>query len=106
MTGEFIFECLTNQVLLIYLLPHTSHLCQSYNLNSFAQLKLFYSKHLKSYILAGETRVNRAQFDILYTRTREAGMNYQYITAGWRRSGLYPLNVQKVLERPEIAQYR
>ena len=33
-------------------------------------------------------------------------MNYQYITAGWRRSGLYPLNVQKVLERPEIARYR
>ena len=33
-------------------------------------------------------------------------MNHQYITAGWRRSGLYPLNVQKVLERPEIAQYR
>jgi hypothetical protein len=61
---------------------------------------------LKSYILAGETRVNRAQFDILYARTREAGMNYQYITAGWRRSGLYPLCAKKVLERPEISRYR
>ena len=50
--------------------------------------------------------MNRAQFDILYARTRESGMSHQYITAGWKRSGLYPLNVQKVLERPEIAQYR
>ena len=72
----------------------------------FAQLKSFYSKYLKSYILAGETRVDRAQFDILYARTREVGMNYQYIIAGWRRSGLYPLNVQKVLEKPKISRYR
>ena len=50
--------------------------------------------------------MNRAQFDILYAQTRESGINHQYITAGWRRSGLYPLNVQKVLERPEIARYR
>lgn len=83
MTGEFIYKCLVNQVLLIYLLPHTLHLCQSCDLGPFAQLKSFYSKHLKSYILAGETRVNRAQFYILYARTREAGMNHQYITAGW-----------------------
>ena len=59
-TGEFIFECLINQVLLIYLLPHTSHLCQPCDLGPFVQLKSFYSKHLKSYILADETRVNRA----------------------------------------------
>ena len=69
-----------------------SYLCQPCDLGPFAQLKSFYLKHLKSYILAGEIRVNRAQFDILYAQTREAGMNHQYITAGWRRSGLYPLN--------------
>ena len=88
------------------MLPHTSHLCQPCDLGLFAQLKSFYLKRLKSYILAGETRINRAQFDILYAQTRELGMNHQYITASWRRSGLYPLNVQKVLERPEIARYR
>jgi hypothetical protein len=55
-TGEFIFECLINQVLLIYLLPHTSHLCQPCDFGPFAQLTSFYSKHLKSYILAGETQ--------------------------------------------------
>src|SRR3984885_2569947 len=58
-----------------------SYFCQSCDLGSFTQLKSFYLKHLKSYILADETRVNYTQFDILYARTREADMNHQYITA-------------------------
>jgi len=28
------------------------------------------------------------------------------ILAGWRRSGLYPLDARKVLEKPEVARYR
>ena len=42
--GEFIFECLINQVLVVYLLPHTSHLTQPCDLGPFAHLKSYYSK--------------------------------------------------------------
>ena len=72
----------------------------------FAQLKAFYLKYLKSFIATGETQVNRAQFDLLYAQTRDSGMTHKYITAGWRRSGLWPVCARKVLNRPEISSYR
>ena len=37
--GEFIFEYLINQVLIAYLLPHTSHLSQPCDLGPFVHLK-------------------------------------------------------------------
>ena len=33
-------------------------------------------------------------------------MTSQYIIAGWRRSGLFPVCARKVLEKPEISRYR
>ena len=104
--GEFIFECLINQVLVVYLLPHTSHLSQPCDLGPFAHLKSYYSKNLKSFIALGDTQVTRARFNVLYHRTRQEGLTAQYILAGWRRSGLYPLDARKVLEKPEVARYR
>ena len=105
-TGEFIFECLFNQISVLYLLPHTSHLVQPCDLGPFAHLKAFYSKNLKNFIATGEVKVNRSQFNILYQQARHSGLNEQYITAGWRRSGLWPIAPQKVLQKPEISQYR
>ena len=92
--GEFIFECLINQVLVVYLLPHTSHLSQSCDLGPFGHLKSYYSKNLKSFIAPGDTQVTRARFDVLYHHTRQQGLTAQYILAGWRRSGLYPLHAR------------
>ena len=105
-TGEFIFECLFHQITLVYLLPHTSHLCQPCDLGPFAQLKSYYSKNLKSFIATGQTQVSRAEFDRLYHLTRQEGFTENYINAGWRRSGLWPINKLKVLERPQLSQYR
>jgi DDE superfamily endonuclease/Tc5 transposase DNA-binding domain len=104
--GEFIFECLMNQVLVVYLLPHTSHLSQPCDLGPFGHLKSYYSKNLKSFITLGDTQITRARFNVLYHRTRQEGLTAQYILAGWRRSGLYPLDARKVLDKPEVARYR
>jgi hypothetical protein len=68
--GEFIFECLINQVLVVYLLPHILYLSQLYNLGLFNYLKSYYSKNLKSFIALGDTQVTRARFNVLYYRTR------------------------------------
>ena len=105
-TGEFIFECIFNQIVLVYLLPHTSHLCQPCDLGPFSRLKGFYSKNLKSFIATGQTQVSRAEFDALYYLTRQQGFTAQYIIAGWYRSGLWPINKRKVLLKPEISRYR
>src|SRR3954453_18298938 len=56
--GVFIFECLINQALIVYLLPHTSHLSQPCDLGPFCHLKSYYSKNLKSFIAPGDTQVN------------------------------------------------
>jgi DDE superfamily endonuclease/Tc5 transposase DNA-binding domain len=59
-TGEFQWECLRNQVALVYLLPHSTHLTQPADLGPFAQLKNHYSKNLKDYITQGKSGLNRA----------------------------------------------
>jgi hypothetical protein len=105
-TGEFIYEYLTNQVSVAYLLPHTSHLYQPCDLGPFSHLKAYFSANLKNFILSGDTQITRAQFNVLYYRTRQHAMIKQYIAAGWRRTGLYPFYPQKVLERDEVAIYR
>jgi hypothetical protein len=95
-----------NQVLVVYLLPHISHLSQPCDLGLFGHLKSYYSKNLKSFIALGDTQVTRARFNVLYHRTRQEGLTAQYILTGWRRSGLYPLDARKVLDKPEVARYR
>lgn len=54
----------------------------------------------------GDTQVTRAQFNSLYNLTRQNAMTRQYISAGWRRTSLYPFNANRVLQRPEVALYR
>src|ERR1700722_9518359 len=62
------------QVLIVNLLPHTSHLSQPCDLGPSAHLKSYYSKNLKSFIALGDT---------------QESLTAQYILAGWRWSGLY-----------------
>ena len=50
--------------------------------------------------------MTRARFNVLYHRARQESLTAQYIQAGWRRSGLYPLDARKVLDKPEVARYR
>ena len=80
-TPIFQWECLNNNIVFIYLLPHTSHLYQPYNLGPFARLKAEYAKNLQSFISIGRTEVDRAQFSKLYNLTRQLGMKKQYIIA-------------------------
>jgi len=104
-TGEFQWECLSNQVAIIYLLPHTSHLIQPCDLGPFAHLKHFYSRNLKTFVSQG-AEVDRAQFNVLYAQTRQSGMQPQYIQTGWSRSGLYPLNPERILQAPDFERHR
>jgi serine/threonine protein phosphatase PrpC len=78
-TGEFAFECLVNQILLVFLLLYISHLCQPCDLGPFGHMKRYYLKHLKDFIATGETKVSRAQFNSLYHATRENAMSTEYI---------------------------
>ena len=105
-TGEFQWECLSNQVALVYLLPHSTHLTQPADLGPFAHLKSHYSKNVKSYMSQGKAELNRAQFNLLYQRTRCTALIAQYIQAGWSRTGLNPFNLLRILQSTEVAQYR
>lgn len=105
-TGEFQWQCLSSQVMLVYLLPHSTHLTQPLDLGPFAQLKSHYSKNLKSYISHGKTELNRAQFNLLYQEARRAAFTPQYIQAGWSRTGLNPFNPLRILHCPEVTRYR
>ena len=100
------FECLSNQICLVFLLPHTSHICQPTDLGPFAQMKRYYSQYLKEYISTGETKVTRAQFNTLFNHTREVALSREYIEVGWRRTGLHPFNPRRVLLQPKLVQYR
>ena len=105
-TGEFLYECLTNAIVPIFLIPHTSHLMQPCDLGPFAQLKRLYGQKLADHIKIGRAEITRADFNVLYNEARQQGMTKQYIQAGWSRSGLEPFSLDKVRNKDELRAFR
>ena len=73
-TYRFMRLCLENNIILLYLLPHTSHFLQPLDLSIFRPIKALYQKAVRK-ITAGDTqRILRHQFIDLYEQIRPVAM--------------------------------
>ena len=97
-TTEFIWECFTNNVYLLFLPPHTSHVLQPLDLSIFAPLKRAYRKQLGFLSLLNDsTPLGKQNFLACYRKARLSSLTAVNIKAGWRASGLWPVNIAKPL---------
>lgn len=93
-TLEFFFE---NNISLCRLPSHTSHKLQPCDVAVFSPLKAAYRNEVDQLERGGVGMIGKQHFTYLYSPTRERALTKRNILAGWRASGLYPFNPDRVL---------
>jgi hypothetical protein len=91
-------RCYLDNVFLLFLPAHCSHVLQPLDLGCFSSLKSEYRQLLGQFVaLTDSDRIGKARFLEFYAQARERGLRKKNIQSGWRATGLYPKNRQKPL---------
>ncbi|KAK6209982.1 transposase [Colletotrichum tabaci] len=97
-TTDFMWLCYINNIHLLFLPPHTSHVLQPLDQSVFSPVKSAYRKEL-GYLSQwnDSTIVGKRNFIGCYQKARTAGMTMQNIRSGWKWTGLWPVSMAKPL---------
>ncbi len=90
--------CFENNILLARLPAHTSHKLQPLDVAVFGPLKTAYRDQAERLERAGTNTIGKEHFTALYSPARERAITKKNIIAGWAKSGLFPLNPERVLK--------
>jgi hypothetical protein len=102
-TVDFMYQCFVNNVQMVYLPPHSSHVLQPLDVGVFSVLKRRYRKEIANFARYDETRpIQLAQFIHFYAKARRDVLTPHYIETGWLGTELYPYNPEKVLQSSQI----
>jgi 4-hydroxybenzoate polyprenyltransferase len=97
-TDEFMTACFLNNIHLLFLPPHSSHVLQPLDLAIFSPLKRAYRKHLGILALkTNATWVGKKNFISCYQKARKEALTAANIKSGWQATGLWPLHLSKPL---------
>ena len=92
------WECFSNNIYLVYLPPHSSHVLQPLDLAVFSSLKTAYRKYVGDRSLyTHSTPIGKRYFLKCYYKARIDALTARNIKSGWRASGLWPVNSGKPL---------
>ncbi|KAK6225250.1 transposase [Colletotrichum tabaci] len=97
-TTDFMWLCYINNIHLLFLPPHTSHVLQPLDQSVFGPLKAAYRKEL-GYLSHwnDSTVVGKRNFLGCYYKAALAGMTIKNIRSGWKWTGLWPVSMAKPL---------
>ncbi|KAK6206190.1 transposase [Colletotrichum tabaci] len=97
-TTDFMWLCYINNIHLLFLPPHTSHVLQPLDQSVFGPLKAAYRKEL-GYLSHwnDSTIVGKRNFLGCYYKAALAGMTIKNIRSGWKWTGLWPVSMAKPL---------
>ena len=101
-TDQFQWHCLQHRIHLVWLPPHTSHKLQPLDVGPFSSLASHYGQAVHKYTPTGYATINRATFTMLYTEVRLSAMTERNIRAGWKRAGIDPWDVDRILQDPDV----
>jgi hypothetical protein len=97
------WTCYQNNIYCIYLLPHSSHVCQLLDLALFSITKSSYRRQIRDLsALDNAAPVKKERFIQYYYTARQSGLSERVIRAGWRATGLVPYNPELVLQSSQI----
>lgn len=96
-TGNLIALCIENNIDILILPPHCSHLLQPLDVGVFGPLKRYHAKEMDRFSRIGTTRFERVEWLEIYVRIRALALTPSNILAGWQGAGLVPFNTQRVL---------
>ena len=105
MTTEFMYLCYQQNVYLLFLPPHTSHVLQPLDLSVFSSLKSHYRSFVGNLsLLTDSSPVGKQNFLDCYQRARKEALSEEIIKNGWKATGLWPKNMAKPLISPLLLE--
>lgn len=106
-TPEFMAQCFLNNVYVVYLPPHASHVLQPLDLSVFSVLKEAYRGCIsRSAEFNNSTVIGKRLFLEGYHQARLKALTERTIKSGWRAAGLWPVNINKPLLSPLLLENR
>jgi hypothetical protein len=91
--------CIMHKIYIVYLCPHTSHVCQPNDLGPYSHLKRIYKRFLSfACTLLCESFPGKEEFLHAYHLARKKALVPRVIKAGWAAARIWPRDQQKVLQ--------
>jgi hypothetical protein len=96
-TPEFDQYCLQNNIIVVCMPAHSSHLLQPLDVNCFAVLKRSYGRLVQEKMVLGVNHIDKQDFIPLYEQARTEALQSANIRSGFAATGLVPFNPDRVL---------
>jgi 4-hydroxybenzoate polyprenyltransferase len=104
-TTDFMYSCFQNNVYLLFLPPHTSHVLQPLDLSVFSSLKSHYRKEVGFLnLLTDSSPIGKQNFLSCYAKARKEALSAKIIKNGWKATGLWPKSIAKPLLSPLLLE--
>jgi DDE superfamily endonuclease len=95
--------CYINNVHIVFLPPHISHVLQPLDSSVFSQIKASYRAEIEALARFDDSQpIKKIRFIEYYNRARKEALSEHIIKAGWRGAGLFPWCPEKVLKSRQI----
>ncbi|EGU78243.1 hypothetical protein FOXB_11246, partial [Fusarium oxysporum f. sp. conglutinans Fo5176] len=105
MTEKFLWECYDNNIYLLFLPPHSSHVLQPLDVAIFGPLKRAYRRLLLDFAsVADDSHIGKITFLYTYDKARREAITKSNAIAGFKATGLWPVNLAKVLMNPMVTE--
>lgn len=101
-TGNMISFCIENNIDLLILPPHCSHMLQPLDVGVFGPMKKYHAYETDRLIRAGISRFQRVEWVTLYQTVRTKALSTDNIRSAWRGAGLVPFCSGRVLNQLPI----
>jgi hypothetical protein len=98
-TAGFILHCIRNNIILMILPAHSSHLLQPLDVAVFGPLKTAISTQLDRLIRTGISRVQKVEWLAGYVKARTIALSSRNILSGWSGAGLVPFAPSSILRK-------
>jgi hypothetical protein len=98
-TAEFIAYCIDNNILLMILPPHSSHLTQPLDVGVFGALKKHMSAEIEPLMRTGISRVQKVEWLTAFVAAHAKAVSAKNVLGGFRGTGIHPFLPTKVLRR-------
>ena len=95
--------CFKNNIILMRLPSHTSHVTQPLDVSCFGPLKAYYRNEVEKLFRGGSMGVTKRNFVWLYHNARQKAFTISNIESAWQNSGLYPFNAALVIDKERAA---
>jgi hypothetical protein len=96
--GDFIAYCMENNIDLLIMPPHCSHILQPLDVGVFAAFKRYHTVETHAISRLSSQRIPRSEWIELLSRARTKAMSRENILSGWRGTGLWPAVPMRVLQ--------